>query len=110
MCIFVVTCVSIVVLVGRNLSTPSSCDIYYLVEINTILNLTTRGHVVDPPCSIGLLGGEFINETYKDVCFRVKHIHIPCGNSYIEVEVWPVAINATGVYRNATMVGLVHYI
>lgn len=71
-----------------------------MVPAKTIINLSSDGYIINPACSLNLIGFRVNDETLgsSGMCYEILEMDIPCGDrNVITIQVWPVV-----VYQNKT--------
>ena len=79
------------------------CDRYDVVPGKTIVNLASDGYIINPACSLNLIGFGVNDETFgfSGMCYEILEIDIPCGDrNIITIQAWPLLVyqNKTSIY------------
>ncbi|XP_063447844.1 uncharacterized protein LOC134727395 [Mytilus trossulus] len=94
--------------VGR-FKITSICKKYALVQESTF-NIISDGHHINPPCSLNLIGVNYIHNNYSfsGMCYKMSDITLPCGrNDTLIIKGWALEILNTDqsilLYANQSM-------
>ncbi|CAG2207414.1 unnamed protein product [Mytilus edulis] len=80
--------------VGRFKNT-SMCGVFALTQDEKTFHISSDAHLIDPPCSLYLIGVNIINNNYSlsGMCYKMSDIALPCGrNDTLILREWDLDI------------------
>lgn len=87
------------------------CGVFALTQDEKTFHISSDAHLIDPPCSLYLIGVNIINNNYSlsGMCYKMSDIALPCGrNDTLILREWDLDIGHKDqsilLYANQSMV------